>query len=442
MNENDMQQQSLLMNALAMQDKQRAWAETNALRSAMQQGLDIRTPEGQAKAVQIAPTAAGPVIKTLMDAQHTAAQAALTIPQGQLAAAHAKKFDQDRLLADTKRYADKAAVDGSPQTLFDGLMTLKRDHGISIAADVAQLEKLQEQFANDPAGLTNAVKKLSLAISGHIDKTLPKVGSHDFGGFVAPTSQDQLSGELTVGAPIAKTQTPESIASNARIASEGAANRAVTMRGQNLVDARTRELQALRAEEVAQGKLSKEDDKKQGQRDKAVTQFASTLQKEGVPEFEGALSTLEDTLSKYPVGKAPGLGRVAGLVPDWMQGAEGENIRQALAAVKNTLLKARSGSAVTENELRRFVEELGSGGFRSETTLRNGVSRIRQRFEKVKANTVAGVADDVKQEYEARGGIPITRGGAVTPVNQEMPKGMDPEDWKHLTPDEKKLWKK
>jgi hypothetical protein len=148
-----------------------------------------------------------------------------------------------------------------------------------------------------------------------------------------------------------------------------------------------------------------------------VRKYSETLQKHSIPEFEGALGELENVLSKYPKGKAPGLGRGAGLVPDWMQGAEGENIRQALAGVKNILLKARSGAAVTENELRRMVEELGSGGFRSEETLRAGIERIRKRFEHVKANAAAGVDDDVKGQYEEQGGVKIVRGGAKPAAN-------------------------
>lgn len=43
------------------------------------------------------------------------------------------------------------------------------------------------------------------------------------------------------GAPIAKTATPGDVMTDSRIRSEGAANRGVTLRGQNMVDARSRE---------------------------------------------------------------------------------------------------------------------------------------------------------------------------------------------------------
>ena len=207
-----------------------------------------------------------------------------------------------------------------------------------------------------------------------------------------------------------------------------------------MVDARAREMNANTLADRALAREGKDAEKKAVTNDKAVKAYSDTLQKNGIPEFESALSELEGQIAKYPSGKAPGLGRCAGLVPDWMQGAEGENIRQALAAVKNTLLKSRSGSAVTENELRRFVDELGSGGFRSEATLREGINRIRTRFEKVKGNTAAGVNDDVKAQYEAQGGVPIVRGGASKATG--IPAGIDPKDWEHMTPDEKKLWKK
>jgi hypothetical protein len=153
-------------------------------------------------------------------------------------------------------------------------------------------------------------------------------------------------------------------------------------------------------------------DKKEADKLKAVTKYSDTLQKHSIPDFEDALSSLEGLMAKYPVGQAPGLGKGVGLLPDWMQGQDAEEIRQALSGVSNVILKARSGAAVTSQELKRFVNELGSGGFRSEATLRKGIENVRNKFEKIKANAAAGVTDEVKSEYEANGGTPIMRGGA------------------------------
>lgn len=202
----------------------------------------------------------------------------------------------------------------------------------------------------------------------------------------------------------AETSRANNADTNARVAAEGAANRAVTRRGQDLVDARQRDLNTITKEE-------KEAQRIKEKTDSAVTKYSDTLQKNEIPAFENALQTMEAEFAKYKEGSAPGVGRGAGLLPDWIQGTEAESLRNAIAAVQNIQIKARSGSAVSGSELARNVQELGTGGFRDEATLRKAMQRVRDTFEKVKANTAAGVTDDVKNEYEARGGVKITRGG-------------------------------
>jgi hypothetical protein len=177
----------------------------------------------------------------------------------------------------------------------------------------------------------------------------------------------------------------------------------VTKRGQDMTDARTREANAI-----------SKTDKADAQTEKAVTKYADTLQKEGIPELETAVSGVENLLRLYDkpgpdgktvVGDAPGVGRVAGALPAFMLSKEGNNLRQAVAQVRNIVLSARSGAAVTDQELRRLVEELGTGMGQSEESLRTGLQRVRERLEAIKTNAAAGVSDDVRRVYEDRGGI-------------------------------------
>ena len=190
-----------------------------------------------------------------------------------------------------------------------------------------------------------------------------------------------------------------------RIKSEGAANRAVQMRGQSLVDARARELATISKTDA---QARREAEKTEG----GVQKYAATLQKEGIPELETAVSAAESALGRYKPGAVPGVGRVAGAVPSALLSDEGNDVRQAVATVRNIVLNARSGAAVTDQELRRMVEELGTGIGQSEDALRRGLQKVRNRLEKVKANAAAGVSDDVKGLYEERGGVKIQRGGA------------------------------
>lgn len=191
---------------------------------------------------------------------------------------------------------------------------------------------------------------------------------------------------------------------DARVRAEGAANRAVTMRGQNMTDARTRERLVTDKEAAAERRAAERTES-------GVNKYAATLQKEGLPELDAAVGAAEAELAKYKPGSAPGVGVGTGAVPEMLLSSEGKKLRQAVASVRNIVLNARSGAAVTDQELRRMVEELGSSGLSTEEALRNGLAAVRDRLEAIKANAAAGVGDDVKDAYEARGGLKIQRGG-------------------------------
>jgi hypothetical protein len=220
--------------------------------------------------------------------------------------------------------------------------------------------------------------------------------------FTTPDAGQRLS---------AQTSVATNAASNARQAADAAAGRAVTMRGQNMTDARARDLNATTKQVAAETKKAAADEK-------AVTKFAGDLQKEGIPEIESALRGAESVFAKYTkpdgkLGDVPGLGRVANALPDWaILSREGTDVRESLASVANIVLAARSGAAVTDQELRRLARELSLSVGKTPEDTRRAYDKFRKRFDFVKQNLAAGASDTVKAEYEARGGIPIPRGGA------------------------------
>lgn len=179
----------------------------------------------------------------------------------------------------------------------------------------------------------------------------------------------------------------------------------ITMRGQDMTDARSRELNANGKEIAAAAK-------KEAATEKDVTKFSATLQKEGIPELETAVSGAEGALGRYKPGTVPGIGPIKNAMPAFAMSAEGKDVRQALAQVRNIVLSARSGAAVTDQELRRLVEEIGTGVGMSEDDIRKGLTKIRARIDAIKTNAAAGVNDEVLKTYQDRGGISIKRGGA------------------------------
>ncbi len=73
-----------------------------------------------------------------------------------------------------------------------------------------------------------------LDASQRLDKLIPKTEMRNLGGTDQQFQTNPLTGQVTPGPAFAKTATPEAVMTDERTRSEGAANRGVTMRGQDL----------------------------------------------------------------------------------------------------------------------------------------------------------------------------------------------------------------
>lgn len=177
------------------------------------------------------------------------------------------------------------------------------------------------------------------------------------------------------------------------------------------LDPKTGEERPIQATDGA-GPLNVGNDKLTADLDRKVTHFAEQMQKTNIPQFEAILADLKGELAKYVGKDVPGVGQT-GMLPNFLLTPEGKALRQKIATLRNTELKDRSGAAVTDNELRRYLEELGTGAFSTDKQLLDAIGNIETRFGAVKQNAAAGVGDDVLSEYMARGGTKLERGPAA-----------------------------
>lgn len=189
----------------------------------------------------------------------------------------------------------------------------------------------------------------------------------------------------------------------------------------------------------------KVDDRKDKEFDDRIQKFSVTLEKAGVPEFQEALGIAEARLNKHKLGALPGYGRILGALPGAALTDEGQMSRSDMQAAANIILKARSGAAVTDSEQRRFLTELASGAGMSEEALRSGWKNVRKLFDSKRGGLLAGVDDDILSEYNSRSGTNYERPKAAAPtpaVSTDTPRGgVDADVWKHMTPQEKALFK-
>jgi|MDSZ01.2.fsa_nt_gb hypothetical protein len=118
----------------------------------------------------------------------------------------------------------------------------------------------------------------------------------------------------------------------------------------------------------------------------------------GLQRSDQALRQIENYISllakKGQMGNLPGVGTLGGRTPGVFTSAEGKKLRQLIAQFSNIRLKERSGAAVTESELNRFMEELAGGETTTnEAVLLSALADARTAIEKEKVEVLSSFGD-------------------------------------------------
>ena len=129
-----------------------------------------------------------------------------------------------------------------------------------------------------------------------------------------------------------------------------------------------------------------------------------------ITETEQALLRMEKLIAKYPKD-IPGIdiweqfasGKVLGSIFNTPGGQESLAVMQALGAIKNALLKERSGAAVTESELKRFTVEV-SGAFPNDSAVRRFITELRAAMNREKAHIEGAFRPEVANRYFRQAG--------------------------------------
>jgi hypothetical protein len=189
------------------------------------------------------------------------------------------------------------------------------------------------KLPDDPAMIKNGAEVLFRSALDAKEQ-LSKFETRDTGGNVMTQAIDPITGQVKTVSTLNKTQSPDSIASNARMAAEGAANRAVTMRGQNLTDARAKEKNSI---DKAAG----------GYSNKPIPATALKMQNEGLDKLSIASNNnakLGQVLNQIETGalKLGLASNVEGKARNYL-GISNESSRN-LSSFKSTLEKLRNDS--------------------------------------------------------------------------------------------------
>jgi hypothetical protein len=168
---------------------------------------------------------------------------------------------------------------------------------------------------------------------------------------------------------------------------------------------------------------------------KAYNELNKAYEKLDLRQIDSAVTQLENTLSNMvgnnPTTDLPGVGPLAGRAPDFMTSSRGLTLRSDLATAANILLRARSGAAVTDPEMVRFLEEMSGGktAFNEGVLVRN-IARLRQIIENDKQQLI-------NQYSNTKGMSKFLRDNAITlretPKNLENFVRQQTEDFKYTS---------
>lgn len=94
--------------------------------------------------------------------------------------------------------------------------------------------------------------------------------------------------------------------------------------------------------------------------------------------------TMRDALAKMKAtgsDDVPGVGALAGRVPDWATSAEGTKLRRATRRLIKTMIRDESGAAISDEEADGFMEDRGMGLTASNADFKVGMQEVLQEFE-------------------------------------------------------------
>lgn len=165
------------------------------------------------------------------------------------------------------------------------------------------------------------------------------------------------------------------------------------------MQAQGQELAAQGRSEALQYKKEEEANRKA---ERGAERYANELEKSGISELKQQIDMVNAVMPSE--GDIPGYGYAVSAMPDALVSKQGQQVRQAVAGVRNAILKARSGGAVTDGEATRLLEELGEGSTKSDEQLRMGMQKVQKILDSKIRNIAAGVPKESINIYKERGG--------------------------------------
>jgi len=274
---------------------------------------------------------------------------------------------------------------------------------------------IYESLISGGAGDPSQTKALAARLRGEDDRsTLAMLSGDSVLGAVGATQRKSTAAK-TEG--LRKTR--EAYEKERRLKEQGDASQAAlknyyegvikNQADKNVEEIRWHDMQEGIKEQTATLAQQKADEKMAFRNRSEARKLAFKLQDEGIVDLETAFQQADLIVAKYfnphtgerkkGVTDIPGYGGVDNMKHMVLLSQEGKELRTYLARVRNIVLKARSGAAVTDPEMKRFAEELGTAIGGTEEQMIMAYVNLRKGLDRVKNNIMAPFSDEVQNMY-------------------------------------------
>lgn len=130
-----------------------------------------------------------------------------------------------------------------------------------------------------------------------------------------------------------------------------------------------------------------------------VRNLSRDLTKAQIPELMEGIALIDKQLEPYikKGGDLPGVGGAYNILPGITQDAR--FMKSVIARIRNTVLKARSGGAVTPQEATRLLEEFSLRGFNTDEDFLKSWADFKSVFQNKVSGVYSGYPPEVVDEY-------------------------------------------
>jgi hypothetical protein len=148
--------------------------------------------------------------------------------------------------------------------------------------------------------------------------------------------------------------------------------------------------------------------------DRDVMKLSANITKAQLPDLQAGISQIDDELRPYLENDEglPGMGGLSN-IGDWSFTEGGRAMKARVAKIRNMILKARSGGAVTPSEASRLLTEFSLGVMNTDEDFLRSWTDFKEQIARGEQNIYAGFTDEVKDTYLMN----LSREGGIAPTN-------------------------